>query len=218
MQIVFDFLSGKIPFDEFYKTYNEDPSIAAWLDGLTDFTAPCPPAVEKKFWARHAYLDMQKNGGKISDYLAETVFKGDESCFTLACKQGAWHGAVAAPVLVIYPGTKLTRYYDRESDYYLLAPGSSIGGSEVEEYVEQILKRFPPTMKVGERHKAAREALKEAFHIKGRKFPRWPQSANWPMGKNSPMQYYGQWEDGDLVRIRFRDVDTGEIRIIDDYY
>ena len=218
MQIVFDFLSGKMPFDEFYKTYNEDPSIAAWLDGLTDFTAPCPPAVEKKFWARHAYLDMQKCGGKVSDYIAKRVFTGDEKGFHLACMQEAWHGSIAAPVLAAYPDTKTTRLYARNSGYYLDAMGNSIGGSEVEAYAERILEKFPPTMKVGERTKAGKEALWKAFHINGRKFPRWPQSADWPMGKNSPMEYLGQRQDGELVELRFRDVDTGEIRIVKDYY
>ena len=218
MQIVFDFLSGKMPFDEFYKTYNEDPSIAAWLDGLTDFNAPCPPAVEKKFWARHAYLDMQKNGGKVSDYIAKRVFTGDEKGFHLACKQEAWHGSIAAPVLAAYPDTKITRLYARNASFYLDAMGNSIGGSEVEDYAEQILEKFPPTMKVGERTKAGKKALWKAFHIKGRKFPRWPQSADWPMGKNSPMEYLGQRQDGELVELRFRDVDTGEIRIVKDYY
>ena len=218
MQIVFDFLSGKMPFDDFYKAYHEDPSIAAWLDGLTDFSAPCPPAAERLSWIRYTYTLMQKNGGKISDYIAKTVFTGDERGFDLAAMQNAWYGAIAAPVVAAYPDTKITRLYARNSSYYLEAKGNSIGGREVDDYAERILDKFPPTMKVGERHKAAREALKEAFHIKDRKYPRWPQGADWPMGKNSPMQYYGQWEDGDLVRIRFRDVDTGEIRIIDQFY
>ncbi len=217
MQIVFDFLSGKMPFDEFYKAYHEDPSIAAWLDGLTDFSAPCPPAVNRDAFFALVYNHVKKSGGRISDYIKETVFDGKRG-YEFAVEQRMWYSQIAVPVLVAYPKAKTTMYYKRNSHYYLDAMGDSIGGREVEDYAERILDKFPPTMKAGERHKAAREALKEAFHIKDRKYPRWPQSAEWPMGKNSPMQYYGQWQDGDLVRIRFRDVDTGEIRIIDQFY
>lgn len=65
---------------------------------------------------------------------------------------------------------------------------------------------------------AGKETLWNAFHIKDRKFPRWVQEADWPMGKNSPMEYLGQRKDGELVALRFRDVDTGEERIVEQFY
>lgn len=73
-------------------------------------------------------------------------------------------------------------------------------------------------MKVSERTKAGKEAFWEVFHIKNRKFPRWVQGPAWPMGKNSPMEYLGQRRDGELVALRFRDVDTGEDRIVEQFY
>ena len=85
-------------------------------------------------------------------------------------------------------------------------------------YVAGVLDQFPRTMKMADRVKAGKEALWNAFHIKDRKFPRWAQGANWPMGKNSPMEYLGQRRDGELVELRFRDVDTGEIRIVEQFY
>ena len=117
-----------------------------------------------------------------------------------------------------YPTLKPTRIYKQNADYYLNAPGNSIGGSEVDEFMCQILDKFPPTMKVAERKKAGKEALWKAFHIKDRKFPRWIQGADWPMGKNSPMEYLGQRRDGELVELRFRDVDTGEERTVEQFY
>lgn len=38
------------------------------------------------------------------------------------------------------------------------------------------------------------------------------------MGKHSPMEYIGQNRDGELVTLRFRDVDTGEERIVEQFY
>ena len=35
MQIVFDFIAGDIPFDEFWEAYCADPKIGEWLDSIT---------------------------------------------------------------------------------------------------------------------------------------------------------------------------------------
>ena len=85
-------------------------------------------------------------------------------------------------------------------------------------YAAEVLSKFPRTMKKADRAAAGKEALWKAFHIKDRKFPRWAQEADWPMGKNSPMEYLGQRRDGELVELRFRDVDTGEERTVEQYY
>ncbi len=82
----------------------------------------------------------------------------------------------------------------------------------------QVLEQFPPTMKMASRVQAGKEALWNAFHIQGRNFPRWPQNAQWPMGKNSPMAYVKQKRDGDLVLLTFQDVDTGEVRVVEQFY
>lgn len=37
MQIVFDFIAGDIPFDEFWDAYCADPKIGEWLDSIADF-------------------------------------------------------------------------------------------------------------------------------------------------------------------------------------
>lgn len=219
MQIVFDFITGKMAFDDFYAAYQKDPSIGAWLDQLTDFQAPYPPVIEKEIMFRSVYNSMRKNGGRISDYISELVYPPAEpGGFSLAATQFGWFAAIATPVLMVYPVLKPTRLYARNSDYYLNAAGNSIGGNEVADYVDQILDQFPPSMKVSERTKAGKEALWKAFHIKNRNFPRWPQGADWPMGKNSPMEYLSQRQDGELVELRFRDVDTGEIRIVEQFY
>ena len=34
MQIVFDFIAGDIPFDEFWEAYCADPKIGEWLDSM----------------------------------------------------------------------------------------------------------------------------------------------------------------------------------------
>ena len=218
MQAVFDFISGKMPFDEFYEFYQSSPSVSAWLNQLTNFNEPYPPVIERNISFRSVYNIVRKKSEKISDYLAQIVYTSKLKGFHLAAAQDVWFSGVATPVLMAYPTLKPTRIYKQNADYYLNAPGNSIGGSEVDEFMCQILDKFPPTMKVAERTKAGKEALWKAFHIKDRKFPRWAQGADWPMGKNPPMEYLGQRRDGELVELRFRDVDTGEERTVEQYY
>ena len=218
MQIVFDFITGKIQFEDFYEFYQSNPSVGAWLNQLTDFQGPCPPIIEQNIRFLFVYNSMRKKGGKISDFIAESVYSSELKGFDLAATQLGWFAKVATPVLMVYPMVKPTRFYSRNCVYYLNAAGNAIGGSEVSDYANQILDQFPPTMRVAERTKAGKEALWTAFHIRDRKFPRWPQGANWPMGKNSPMEYLGQHRDGELVALRFRDVDTGEIRVVEQFY
>jgi len=44
------------------------------------------------------------------------------------------------------------------------------------------------------------------------------QGAEWPMGKNSPMKYIDRKTNGEEVLFRFVDVDTGEERIVSQFY
>lgn len=45
MQIVFDFIAGDIPFDEFWDAYCVDPKIGEWLDSIADFSHEPPPVI-----------------------------------------------------------------------------------------------------------------------------------------------------------------------------
>lgn len=68
------------------------------------------------------------------------------------------------------------------------------------------------------RIKAAKQCLRELFHTTGRKCPYWLEKPNWPMGKNSPMKYLSRKRDGERVIFTFQDVDTGEIREVEQFY
>lgn len=52
MQIVFDFIAGDIPFDEFWEAYCADPKIGEWLDSIADFSHEPPQVIAKDHWLR----------------------------------------------------------------------------------------------------------------------------------------------------------------------
>ena len=150
--------------------------------------------------------------------LDKSPYPPKEPYITLVRRQCSIYNLIQTAVLTKYPDAKWTKRYRQDDDYYFQALGNSIGGKEVMCYAAKVLDQFPRTMKMKDRVKAGKEALWNAFHIKDRKFPRWVHGADWPMGKNSPMEYLGQRKDGELVALRFRDVDTGEERIVEQFY
>ena len=117
-----------------------------------------------------------------------------------------------------HPNLDYTNKYSEEFDFYLLAIGESYEGEEVEHIIEKIINDTANISPKTKRIKAATEGLKEAFHIEGQKRPRWIQGAEWPCGVDSPMQFVGQKSKGEEVTYTFKDVTTGELREIVQYY
>ncbi len=93
-----------------------------------------------------------------------------------------------------------------------------ITGCDVDAFIEEIILGVPTDMTKKERKSIIKNTLKEVFHIEGNKRPLWAQEPEWPMGKNSPMAYVSRKRDGELVLFTFRDVDTGEERIVEQLY
>lgn len=219
MQIVFDFIAGDIPFDEFWEAYCADPKIGEWLDSIADFSHEPPPVIAKDrlLYALYRTIALVYDG-HVLRMLVESPYPPKDSYTTIVRRQCGIYYLMLTAILTKYPDAKRTKRYKDDDDYYFKALGRSIGGAEVMSYAAEVLDKFPRTMKKADRAAAGKEALWKAFHIKDRKFPRWAQEADWPMGKNSPMEYLGQRRDGELVELRFRDVDTGEERTVEQYY
>ena len=88
------------------------------------------------------------------------------------------------------------------------------------EKVEEIAAKYPTPFHLYDEKGIRKnvENLKKAFHIEHSKRPYWIQGGEWPMGKNSPMQYISRSKIPDGVKYIFQDVDTGEIREIEQFY
>lgn len=117
-----------------------------------------------------------------------------------------------------YTDFKCTNLYDEIHDLYLDAINDCFEGPEVDHLVEAIINEFLDMRPKTARKKAAKEKVKEVFHVENNKRPRWIQGAEWPMGTNSPMKYLDRKTNGEEVLFRFVDVDTGEERIVSQFY
>ena len=110
-----------------------------------------------------------------------------------------------------------TEYYEAHG-LYLDAVGSFYEGPEVTQFLNQIVMEELPVKSKSKQIKSLRGKLKEAFHVVDNKRTYWIQGGEWPMGKNSPMQYIGRKKIPDGIEYVFRDVDTDTIRMIEQYY
>ena len=121
------------------------------------------------------------------------------------------------------PDLETTDFYrnrfHREYSFRLDVCPEYYEGCEVESAIsEKLLEIFYSGGTMAARKQAARAWLREYFHIEGKHRPYWAQGGQWPMGKNSPMQYISRKRDGELVQLLFRDVDTSEERTVEQFY
>lgn len=217
-QIVFDFVEGKMPFDDFWKVFSINPEIAVWLDEIADFKhRPIPDDLYEAFIGIQA-ICCKIDDGHIFKYLEKNPYPPQDRFTREATARCGIFSVVGAALTAAYPEVKPTKYYQQEDDFYFDAIPEALMNVELEEYFEQVLSEFPASMGKTKRKKAAREKIKELFHIEGRKYPRWAQESEWPMGKNSPMKFIRQKQDEDQVLFWFEDVDTGEERVIEQFY
>ena len=102
-----------------------------------------------------------------------------------------------------------------------------IEGHEIDEagIIEAIVEQVPETLPKAKRKKQIGELIKKEFHIVGRKYPRWIQGGEWPVSKSGkPMRFVEQkrkkgkeYEEMLYTQFFFEDVDTGEVRVIDQF-
>ncbi len=118
----------------------------------------------------------------------------------------------------LHPDFIPTTKYEDEFDFLLDVAGESYGGPEVDKIINSIVTEyvyFTPKTK-GIREAKAKMAM--VFHVVDKKKPRWINGAEWPMGVKTPMQFIGDKKIKEGKVYQFKDVDSGEIREIIQYY
>lgn len=211
MKLIEQMLTGKIPMSEFSRLLQEEKEVQDFVRQFVPQEAVNNPS--HLFWDNIAYTVLEaydfdylkfvfalcRFNGKLGDNL--NIFR----LFEVAYKY-------------YEPNINATTMYREAFHAYLDAVGEYYEGAEVTALLNQIVVDALPTKPKSRRTKAIREKLKEAFHVCQSKRPYWIQGGDWPMGENSPMQYIGRVRIADGIRYIFRDVDTGEERIVEQFY
>lgn len=217
MNIIIDFLEGRISFDAFWEAWRSKTELHQWLDQLVDLKSELPEAwVNDKKYCGVRRAIHNHYGGSASAFINSSPYPNKKvpKCLSVSAK----YHTLAAVVLLAYPQIKTINSYEDEKNYYYGAVSDCYDGEEVIPFIEKMLSQIPKSIGKTKRIKAGKAALKESFHIEGKCYPRWVQEPEWPMGKNSPMKFERQEKKGELVKFYFVDVDTGEKRVIEHLY
>ncbi len=129
----------------------------------------------------------------------------------------------------IYPDEVIEKdesLYEKASFLMDVCP-EYVEGHEIDKagIIEKIVEQVPETLPKGKRKKMIKELIKQEFHLEGTKYPRWVQGGEWPVSKSGkPMRFVEQkrkkgkgYENMLYTIYTFEDVDTGEIRTIDQF-
>lgn len=127
-------------------------------------------------------------------------------------------GTLKATYRYLKPELELTTKYSDAFDVYLTAVMDCFDGPEVESLVLQIIEKACIHKTKKKRIEQAKNEIRALFHVVDNNRPRWIQGPEWPMGKHSPMKYISKKRKGEVVLYTFQDVDTAEIRVVEQFY
>jgi hypothetical protein len=220
MQIVLDYITGKVDSEVFKEAWYASPEIGLWLECLIDLKSPLPPEWENAPLGMYRLMIHKHYDGSLLKCIESSeAFKADYGTKLPKWLEIGWYFDLIASIIVIaFPEITPTTIYENERDFYRNTVGDYIGGVAVEECIANTIQQYPPSMPKTKRKKEAKAAIRALFHIEGSKYPQWIQEPAWPMGKYSPMAYVSRKRNGELVQFLFQDVDTHEIKVVEQLY
>lgn len=116
------------------------------------------------------------------------------------------------------PNIQCTTLYRDAFGVYLSAVGDWYGGPEVDHLVDSCIQSVLCIRNKNQRIKEAKQKIKSLFHTEGGNIPRWIQGAEWPMGQSTPMAFITRKRKQESVLYFFQDVETEEVRVVEQFY
>lgn len=208
LRYVLDFAAGKYSYGEFQSLFLHNPGI--WDKAQELLTQEMIDDPEHPVWDKTLRSRLESNSFSVR---AACMAFGYEQFG----QQNTW-SIISRLVRCHFPDVKVREPMKESGEELLEKLGlDALGGLQVEVLIREILEECRDIRPVKERDRRLKEKLKETFHLKPRKKPVWVQEPDWPMGEYSPMEFISSEEDGCMVRFRFRDVDTEEETVVEQY-
>lgn len=209
LKYVLDFAAGKYSYAEFETLFQLNPEI--WDRAQELLTREMIEDGGHPVWSKTDRRRLESNCFAVR---ATALAFG----YNQYGQYIAWN-IISALVSHTFPDAKIKEPVEESGGDLLGKLGlEDLGGPEVDGLIRELVDECRDIRPAKERNKLLKQKLKAAFHIKPRKKVCWPQEPAWPMGENSPMEFVSREEAGELVCICFRDVDTGEEKIVEQYY
>lgn len=204
-------LTGQMEMSEFLRLLKSDSRIQQEVRDLVP--ADAVGNESHPIWKKYSFSTMEKYGFDLYRMLLH-LHKFDLS---IPDNLDIW-GSIGCFYEYLHPEVELTNTYHDAFVLYLSAVMDCFDGPEVIHLVLKVIQDAcgQPTKK--KRLEYAKSEIRSLFHVVGTGRPRWIQGPEWPMGKYSPMQYVSKKNRGEVVLYLFQDVDTGEVRTVEQYY
>ena len=245
MKIIQDYLAGNVSGQDFIAAARANPEIPAWfqdlippgaevLDGIKGYRIVTDEAsgnthvvlgngvgfthcvASHPFWRGihdNCCLDILSGTVDMHEYFRIT------KDFNKPGKRLNAYDLLLSLARTRYPELKESDRFHKEFNFCLVVLGDMYDGPEIEEVLDEALYKIyqkPGTLK--ERKQEAKEFIRSFFHTEDRRYPHWAQAGEWPMGIHSAMKFISRKRDGDRVLFLFKDVDTGEEKIVEQFY
>ena len=205
------YLAGELEAKAFYQQLFSNKDLQTRIRELIPKDAMGNP--EHPLWKRFAYTALSRYHFDLFRYV-ENAYRFDGS---LGDNLNIW-GTISDFYQYHHPDFTITTKYHDAFDLFLNAAGDTFSGPEVQAFVERIIYEELNVKPKTKRIKETRARIREAFHVNDGPKPYWIQGGEWPMGKNTPMRFMRKKRIGEKVEYYFEDTETGEMRIITQYY
>lgn len=209
LKYLLDFAAGKYCYSEFETLFQLNPEI--WDRAQELLTREMIEDRAHPVWEKMDRRRLESNSFAVR---ATALAFGYD-----LLGQGITREIIQALVSVTFPDAKIKDPVEESGGDLMGRLGlEDLGGPEVDDLIRQIVDECREVRPAKERNKLLKQKLKAAFHVKPRKKPYWAQEPEWPMGERSPMEFVSKEQEGQRVRYVFRDADTGEERVLEQYY
>lgn len=202
MDIVFDFLEGRVSYQEFIDQLYSDDTIFDWFQSMVTEDM----LTDSSFWCKNS---LDRNNGVFKPCIDSRLGWGVITMVDI-------YDFIYHFLLRTLPDRKIvpTDYYSKLADVHLAAVGECYGGPEVEDMINDIIMGLPEDLSKTKKVKLAKEKLRELFPGKR---PFWIEGPEWPVCNGKPMVYVSKKVTGDLFQYKFEDPETGEQRIVEQF-
>ncbi len=216
LKLTIDYLEGRVQPAVYERLLEQNDDLYRWIQGLVK--------PEKKLnRIDRIKRDVVEHPYDIRDVLDEYNELDQGGPRGSVSYHYHIHNQIADLVLDAFPDMNITvdmKPAQLRKLFFSACP-DYIGGTEVAQngIISRILETIPQDISFTKQKRLARERIKEAFHIEGRKWPYWIQAPEWPVHNGEPMKYFKTVKvNSEYVQHYFMDIHTNTTRIVDDFY
>ncbi len=209
MQRIIDFVSGKLTYSEFETLFTDDPSI--WDIAQSLLTSEIMNDMDHAFWSKSNRSRLESNNYSVQ--YACLSFGYD------VVGRVVTHRMLGELVTYQYPDIVLCEPPEFSVNDLRDKLGMEyLGGTDVDALIDEVLSKKNDSISTSKFVNMAKQELRTLFHLVPRKYPHWIQEPEWPMGEKSPMEFCSQKREGERTCFIFRDVDTQETKVVEQFY